>query len=80
MSSLAVGCEIAADRFGRGDISTLRSSGARFSLPILAGEPLTFSFRSTSDPDVLAFGCTTPRGPAIKAGWMRIAAVAEPGQ
>lgn len=80
MSSLAVGCEIAADKFRRGDISSVRSIGARFSLPILAGEPLTFSFRSTPDPDLLAFGCTTPRGPAIKAGWMRISPDSEPGQ
>lgn len=80
MSSLAVGCEIAADKFGRGAISSIRSIGVRFSLPILAGEPLSFSFRPTSDPDVFAFGCTTPRGPAVKAGWIRIAANTEPGQ
>ncbi|MHA7290678.1 MaoC/PaaZ C-terminal domain-containing protein [Arthrobacter sp. MDT3-24] len=80
MSSLAVGCEIAADKFGHGDIRSVRAIGARFSLPILAGEPLTFSFRPTPDPDVLVFGCTTLRGPAIKAGWMRITAATEPGQ
>lgn len=80
MSSLAVGCEIAADKFGHGDTRNVRSLGARFSLPILAGEPLTFSFRPTPDPDVLVFGCTTPRGPAIKAGWMRIVAATEPAQ
>lgn len=80
MSSLAVGCEIAADKFGRGAAGSIRSIGARFSLPILAGEPLTYSFRPTPDPDVFAFGCTTPRGPAIKAGWMRIATHTEPGQ
>lgn len=80
MSSLAVGCEIAADKFGGGAASSLRAIGARFSLPIVAGEPLTFSFRPTSDPEVFVFGCTTPRGPAIKAGWMRISGRTEPGQ
>lgn len=80
MSSLAVGCEIAADKFGRHAISSIRSIGARFSLPVLAGEPLRFSFRPTSNPDVLAFGCTTPRGPAIKAGWMSLSVDEEPCQ
>lgn len=78
MSSLAVGCEIAADRLGSGRISTVRSLGARFSLPILPGEPLIFSFRPTALADTFVFGCTTPRGPAIKAGWMRISDAAEP--
>lgn len=74
MSSLAVGCEIAADRFGPGGIGSIRAVGARFSLPILPGEPLRYSFRPTSEAEVFAFACSTPRGPAIKAGWMRISA------
>lgn len=77
MSSLAMGCEIAADRLAGGNIGSVRAVGGRFSLPILAGEPLKFSFRPTAAGDVFVLGCTTPRGPAIKAGWIQVSPAAE---
>lgn len=72
MSSIAVGCEIAADHFGGGDVGRIESLGARFSAPILPGEPLVFSLRPTVQEGIFTFSCSTPRGPAVKAGWINI--------
>ena len=70
MSVLALVTEAAADRFAGGDPARVRSVGCRFSAPVLPGEPLEITFRPDAEGAVVGFACATPRGTALKGGWV----------
>jgi acyl dehydratase len=83
MSVVAHVCEVVIDRCAGGDAARVRSVGARFSSPVIPGEPLDIQLRpsgpdATGDGDgdgarTVWFSCRAPGGIAVKHGWVRIA-------
>ncbi|MEO3870708.1 MaoC/PaaZ C-terminal domain-containing protein [Nonomuraea sp. B12E4] len=72
MSVLALACEEAIDRYAGGDPARVRGIGGRFSAPVLPGEPVEFGFQP--DGEVIGFTVKSPRGVAVKAGFVELAA------
>ena len=68
ISVLALVCEEAVDRFAGGDPARVRGIGVRFAKPVLPDEPLEIAFQPGDD--AVCFSCKTPRGPALKNGWI----------
>lgn len=72
MSVMALVCEEVIAQYACGDAARVQSVGGRFSSPVLPGEPLDICLQPAADGMVL-FCCKTPRGLAVKNGWVRIA-------
>ena len=70
MSVLAAVTELAIDEYAGGDPALIRDLGCRFSSPVRRGEPVDIEFRPDSTGAVVRFACATPRGTALKAGWV----------
>lgn len=69
MSVLALTCEAIVDRCVGGDAARVRGVGCRFSSPVQPGEPLEIVLTHDGDERV-RFACKTPRGTALKNGWV----------
>jgi acyl dehydratase len=69
MSVLALACNEVVDRYVGGDASRVRGIGCRFSSPVAPGEPLEISLAPDGGGRVRFTG-TTPRGTALKNGWV----------
>jgi hypothetical protein len=69
MSVLVLACEQVVDRYVGGDAALVRGVGCRFSRPVLPGEPLEVSL-SPEGGGRVRFTCRTPRGTALKNGWV----------
>ncbi|MFD7120518.1 MaoC/PaaZ C-terminal domain-containing protein [Streptomyces sp. NPDC059922] len=74
MSVLALAVEEITDRYADGDTGRIRGIGGRFSAPVTPGEPLRFDLQPDAARRVVRFGCRTPAGPAVKSGWVELAA------
>ncbi|GAA3725275.1 hypothetical protein GCM10022402_02420 [Salinactinospora qingdaonensis] len=72
MSVMALICEEVIDRYADGDAERVRGVGGRFSQPVLPEESLEIALTPDEDGHVVRFSCKTPRGPAIKSGWVEI--------
>ncbi|SDS32459.1 MaoC/PaaZ C-terminal domain-containing protein [Actinoplanes derwentensis] len=72
MSVVALVTELAVDLFAGGDPARVRGLGCRFSSPVRPGEPVEVSFRPDESGSVVAFTCATPRGIALKGGWITL--------
>ncbi|WP_081236258.1 MaoC/PaaZ C-terminal domain-containing protein [Streptomyces viridosporus] len=70
MGVIALVCEEIADRWAGGDITRVRAVGARFSAPVLPGEPLDVAYRPDAAGRVVRFTCRVPGGTAVKGGWV----------
>lgn len=79
MSVLAVAAEAVVERFAGGEAARLQGIGARFSGPVHPDEPVDVELRPSASGEDVAFVCRTPRGPALKGGWARIADPFPPG-
>ena len=71
MAIVAIACEEIIDRHARGDARRVRGVGARFSGPVIPGEPLEIC---TSDVDggIVHFCCRNERGVAVRKAWVEI--------
>jgi hypothetical protein len=69
MSVLVLACEQVVDRYVHGGASRVRGVGCRFSRPVLPGEPLEIALSPDGERRV-RFACRTPRGTALKNGWV----------
>jgi acyl dehydratase len=69
MSVLALVCEEAVDRYVGGDAALVTGVGCRFSSPVVPGETLEIVLSPDGDGRA-AFTCKTPRGTALKSGWV----------
>jgi acyl dehydratase len=69
MSVLALTCEEIVDRHVGGDAARVTGVGCRFSSPVLPGEPLEIALSADGDGRA-RFACKTPRGTALKGGWV----------
>lgn len=74
MSVVALAVEEALDRFAAGDSSRVRGLGCRFSAPVPPGVSLEIVFRPDAGAHTVRFTCETPKGVAVKAGWIEFAA------
>jgi acyl dehydratase len=73
MCVLAMTVEEVVARFAGGDAARVRSVGTRFSTPVVPGDQLEIRLRPSSDRTLVAFGCRTPAGLALKSGWVELA-------
>lgn len=71
MSIVALACEEIIDRHAGGDPRRVRAVGARFSGPVVPGEPLEICI-SDVDGGLVRFCCRTPRGVAVRKAWVEI--------
>ncbi|MFI9642515.1 MaoC/PaaZ C-terminal domain-containing protein [Micromonospora sp. NPDC051925] len=71
MSVLALVSEEVVERYADGDPARVRGLGCRFSSPVLPDEPLRITLRHGGG--AVRFSCATPRGVALKSGWVRLA-------
>ncbi|MCB5178542.1 MaoC family dehydratase [Streptomyces antimicrobicus] len=76
MSVVALAVEEAVDRFADGDSARVRGLGCRFSAPVPPDVPLEIGLQPDADARVVRFTCKTPRGAAVKSGWIELAAPA----
>ncbi|GAA1646847.1 MaoC family dehydratase [Actinoplanes couchii] len=74
MNVVALVTELAADLFAAGDPARVRAVGCRFSAPVHPDEPVEVTFRPDTAGTVVAFTCATPRGIALKGGWVTLGA------
>jgi acyl dehydratase len=70
MSVLAMVCEEIVDRHAGGDAARVRDIGVRFSTPVAPDEPIDITLQP--DGDTICFTCRTPRGLALKGGWVTL--------
>jgi acyl dehydratase len=70
MGALAVVCEEVVDRHAGGDPARVRELGVRFSTPVRPDEPIDITLQP--DGDTVCFSCRTPRGLALKGGWVTL--------
>ncbi|MGW0752345.1 MaoC/PaaZ C-terminal domain-containing protein [Streptomyces sp. NPDC002587] len=73
MSVVALAVEEAVDRFADGDSARVRGLGCRFSAPVPPGVPLEITLQPDAEARVVRFTCKTPRGAAVKSGWIEFA-------
>ncbi|MGW6983495.1 MaoC/PaaZ C-terminal domain-containing protein [Streptomyces sp. NPDC054932] len=73
MSVVALAVEEATDRFAAGDSARVRGLGCRFSAPVPPGIPLEITLQPDADARVIRFTCKTPKGTAVKSGWIELA-------
>ncbi|RSS83338.1 MaoC/PaaZ C-terminal domain-containing protein [Streptomyces sp. WAC06614] len=76
MSVVALAVEEAVDRFADGDSARVRGLGCRFSAPVPPDVPLEISLQPDAAARVVRFTCKTPKGAAVKSGWIELAAPA----
>jgi acyl dehydratase len=69
MSVLALTCEDVVDRCVGGDATLVTGVGCRFSCPVVPGEPLEIALSPEGERRA-RFTCRTPRGIALKNGWV----------
>ncbi|CAM5566728.1 MaoC/PaaZ C-terminal domain-containing protein [Streptomyces avidinii] len=79
MSVVALAVEEATDRFAAGDSARVRGLGCRFSAPVPPGIPLEIALQPDAEARVVRFTCKTPKGAAVKSGWIEFAAPAPGG-
>ncbi|WP_327167181.1 MaoC family dehydratase [Streptomyces subrutilus] len=72
MSVVALAVEEAVDRFAGGDTTAVRGLGCRFSAPVPPGIPLEITLQPDADARVVRFTCKTPKGAAVKSGWIEL--------
>ncbi|MFD9411441.1 MaoC/PaaZ C-terminal domain-containing protein [Streptomyces sp. NPDC059989] len=77
MSVVALAVEEAVDRFAAGDSARVRGLGCRFSAPVPPGIPLEITLQPDAEARVVRFTCKTPKGAAVKSGWIELALPAE---
>ncbi|WP_327411566.1 MaoC family dehydratase [Streptomyces sp. NBC_01233] len=70
MSVVALAVEEAVDRFAGGDCAKVRGLGCRFSAPVPPGVPLEITLQPDAEARVVRFSCKTPKGAAVKSGWI----------
>ncbi|MFE0702167.1 MaoC/PaaZ C-terminal domain-containing protein [Streptomyces sp. NPDC058872] len=73
MSVVALAVEEAVDRFAGGDSARVRGLGCRFSAPVAPGVPLEIALQPDEAGEVVRFTCRTPKGAAVKSGWIVLA-------
>ncbi|MFJ3728420.1 MaoC/PaaZ C-terminal domain-containing protein [Streptomyces sp. NPDC090045] len=73
MSVVALAVEEAVDRFADGDSARVRGLGCRFSAPVPPGTALEILLQPDSQGRVVRFTCKTPKGAAVKSGWIELA-------
>ncbi len=73
MSVVALAVEEATDRFADGDSARVRGLGCRFSAPVPPGIPLEITLQPDAEARVVRFTCKTPKGAAVKSGWIEFA-------
>ncbi|MFE9932644.1 MaoC/PaaZ C-terminal domain-containing protein [Streptomyces sp. NPDC005533] len=73
MSVVALAVEEAVDRFAAGDCARVRGLGCRFSAPVPPGVPLEIVLQPDAGARLVRFTCKTPRGAAVKSGWIELA-------
>ncbi|OKK14705.1 hypothetical protein AMK16_29525 [Streptomyces sp. CB00455] len=73
MSVVALAVEEAVDRFAAGDSARVRGLGCRFSAPVPPGIPLEITLQPDAEAHVIRFTCKTPKGAAVKSGWIELA-------
>lgn len=73
MSVVALAVEEAVDRFADGDTTRVRGLGCRFSAPVPPNTPLDITLQPDAASQVVRFTCKTPKGTAVKSGWLEIA-------
>ncbi|KOU13135.1 MaoC/PaaZ C-terminal domain-containing protein [Streptomyces sp. WM6368] len=73
MSVVALAVEEATDRFAAGDSARVRGLGCRFSAPVPPGIPLEITLQPDAEARVVRFTCKTPKGAAVKSGWIEFA-------
>jgi acyl dehydratase len=71
MSVVALVCEEVVARHAGGDAARVRGVGGRFSTPVVPGEPLDVELGAAGE-GVVRFSCRTPRGLAVKNGWVEL--------
>lgn len=72
MSVVALVCEDVVVRHAAGDVARVRGVGGRFSTPVVPGEQLDVELGAPGDGGVVRFSCRTPRGLAVKNGWVEL--------
>jgi acyl dehydratase len=70
MSVLALVCEEVVDTHAGGDPARVRELGVRFSAPVRPDEPIDITLQPAGD--TVCFSCRTPRGLALKGGWVTL--------
>lgn len=80
MCVMALVCEEVIDRYAFGDAARIRGIGGRFSAPVLPEQPFGISLQPGEGGRVVRFSCKTPQGPALKSGWVEIAATGTDGR
>ncbi|MFE2288795.1 MaoC/PaaZ C-terminal domain-containing protein [Streptomyces sp. NPDC059443] len=73
MSVVALAVEEAVDRFAGGDSARVRGLGCRFSAPVPPDIPLEITLQPDEGARVVRFTCKTPKGAAVKSGWIELA-------
>lgn len=73
MSVVALAVEEAVDRFAGGDSAKVRGLGCRFSAPVPPGIPLEVVLQPDAEARIVRFTCKTPKGAAVKSGWIEFA-------
>jgi acyl dehydratase len=73
MSVVALAVEEAVDRFAAGDATLVRGLGCRFSAPVPPDTPLEITLQPDEQARVVRFTCKTPKGAAVKSGWLELA-------
>ncbi|MFJ3927833.1 MaoC/PaaZ C-terminal domain-containing protein [Streptomyces sp. NPDC090022] len=73
MSVVALAVEEAVDRFAGGDSARVRGLGCRFSAPVPPDIPLEITLQPDTAATVVRFTCKTPKGAAVKSGWIELA-------
>ncbi|MEV7444083.1 MaoC family dehydratase [Streptomyces sp. NPDC091204] len=73
MSVVALAVEEAVDRFADGDAARVRGLGCRFSAPVPPGIPLEILLQPDAEARLVRFTCKTPKGAAVKSGWIELA-------
>jgi acyl dehydratase len=72
VSVLALVVEEIVDRYAGGDAAAVRTVAARFSAPVLPGEPIDIRLQPDRAGTHVRFTCTTPQGTAMKGGWVAL--------
>ncbi|MBW5481296.1 MaoC family dehydratase [Streptomyces bambusae] len=72
MSVVALAVEEAVDRFAGGDSARVRGLGCRFSAPVPPDIPLEIALQPDAEARVVRFTCKTPKGAAVKSGWIEL--------
>ena len=72
MSVLALVTEAIVDRYADGDPSRVKALATRFSAPVSPDEPVQLKLQPDESGTLVKFTVSTPRGIALKAGWVQL--------